>query len=75
MSSWHYRAGYVTYPDGSRSYGVYEVYISDNGYQAGWTEEAVAAYGTTKKELVKDLKRMIADIEQHEPFDAQATTL
>ncbi|MDY0123140.1 hypothetical protein [Sulfurimonas sp.] len=57
MSYWNYRI--ILKEDKrlkAKLYQIHEVYYSKKGKIKGWTENPVAPYGETKKELKKELK-------------------
>lgn len=65
--SWNYVLSRSKGPDGEMEFGVRELYFADGKY--GWTAEVIAPSGETPKELRKDLKRMLKDIQNGNLLD------
>lgn len=56
--TWNHRVMRRISPDtGLPFYQIHEVFYSEEGL--GWTENGIAPLGETKKELKKELKRML----------------
>lgn len=67
---WNHRVMRRICPDtGIPMYQIHEVFYNkegdgEEGLVAGWTESPVEPFGETKKELKKDLKRMLDSLDK-----------
>lgn len=65
--SWNYRVMRRISPEtGELVYQIHEVFYYDGkeGLVSGWTEDRVAPFGLSEKELKKDLKRMLDSLDK-----------
>jgi len=56
--SWNYRVVVKTYPDGTKTYGIHEVYYTARGKTRTCTVDEVSPHGETLRELKSDFSMM-----------------
>ena len=56
MKYWNYRVMRRKYANDYYTYGIYEVYYDNRDKPDGWTQDAVAPFGDSLKELKNDFR-------------------